>query len=339
MVQSEGATSSRSPTYSCTSSADSVQELECQNHLEFKSLEEYTKSEQVIFRAAAVALHMSADSLLVAAANYRSALKRQNVIISLPTSDSQYLDDKIVHGKTTAHFHLSPLYSSKSGLPETGHDDLTVYELPNNSQLNAIYETAATYRRSDHYEPAILNQITTFDLSGCEWDPALATPQFLTGRLSHEHAQDSTSWVPNTVANETIFSISSTAGTENNSWPNLNSRHLTHQSAILQLPQGDMNQGMELQFHHYLEADAPSLNNPQPLDTALRLQGHFDRRDRDIQMYVRPDQRSSPILKRSTTRKRRRGPYQDSQKRKETGLTRKIGACIQCQMQRIRVSL
>lgn len=45
-----------------------------------------------------------------------------------------------------------------------------------------------------------------------------------------------------------------------------------------------------------------------------------------------------PLTKESSAKGRRRGPFRIEEKRHETGLTRKMGACIRCSMQRIRVS-
>lgn len=46
----------------------------------------------------------------------------------------------------------------------------------------------------------------------------------------------------------------------------------------------------------------------------------------------------NPPEKSSGTKGKRRGPFQRSEQREETGLTRKLGACVRCSMQRIRVS-
>jgi hypothetical protein len=312
-----------------------VQELEYQNHLKLNSLGKYSKANQLILQAAAEVLQMPVESLLVAEANYRSALKHQNAIISLPNSDSQYhMNDKMIFEKATSHGHLSPLYYSKSQQPQNLHDSQTIFQLPTASQPDTT-----TYLRSDHYEPVISNQMNNFDFSGCQWNPALATSQHLTGRLSQQHAQNSTSWFTTPVTNESTTSMTSAAGTETDLWPALEPRQFAHPSTILQLSQVGVNHDMELQSRHYLEANVLNLNVSPPVDAQLRQRERLGRRDRGIQVHGCQEQRSSPSCHRSTTRRRHRGPYQNPEKKKETGLTRSIGACIQCQMQRIRVSL
>lgn len=45
-----------------------------------------------------------------------------------------------------------------------------------------------------------------------------------------------------------------------------------------------------------------------------------------------------PVEKSVGAKGRRRGPFQHAEQREETGLTRKLGACIRCRLQRIRVN-
>jgi hypothetical protein len=53
----------------------------------------------------------------------------------------------------------------------------------------------------------------------------------------------------------------------------------------------------------------------------------------------KPKERSVTVTEgpKSRTKRKRRGPFLDSEQRQETGLTRRLGACIRCSMQRIRV--
>lgn len=47
---------------------------------------------------------------------------------------------------------------------------------------------------------------------------------------------------------------------------------------------------------------------------------------------------SKSLVKEGSTKGRRRGPFRIDEQRQETGLTRRLGACIRCSMQRIRVN-
>jgi hypothetical protein len=55
-----------------------------------------------------------------------------------------------------------------------------------------------------------------------------------------------------------------------------------------------------------------------------------DNQDRIPSLNFCPPQRSTPV---------KRGPFKDQDQREKTALTRKIGSCIRCRMQRIRVSI
>ncbi|PVH93456.1 hypothetical protein DM02DRAFT_541526 [Periconia macrospinosa] len=59
----------------------------------------------------------------------------------------------------------------------------------------------------------------------------------------------------------------------------------------------------------------------------------------DIDLFapdLNPQPEAKPVPKETSAKGRRRGPFRAAEQRQETGLTRKLGACIRCSMQRIR---
>jgi hypothetical protein len=88
-------------------------------------------------------------------------------------------------------------------------------------------------------------------------------------------------------------------------------------STVLQLPQPESQHP-----NPDSQSKAPRLQAPSTQDTVRR-------RLKERTITIKESAKSST--------KRKRGPFLDSEQRQETGLTRKLGACIRCSMQRIRV--
>jgi hypothetical protein len=80
--------------------------------------------------------------------------------------------------------------------------------------------------------------------------------------------------------------------------------------------------------------DSPITVSYQPTASGLQTPSMQDTVRR------RPKKRMTTIKEnaKSSAKRKHRGRFLDSEQRKETGLTRRLGACIRCSMQRIRVS-
>jgi len=70
------------------------------------------------------------------------------------------------------------------------------------------------------------------------------------------------------------------------------------------------------------QSKASGLQNPSTQDTVRR-------RPKEPTITIKESTKSS-------TKRKHRGPFLDSEQRQETGLTRRLGACMRCSMQRIR---
>jgi len=99
----------------------------------------------------------------------------------------------------------------------------------------------------------------------------------------------------------------------------LNSPSYGRQGSFVGLPQQQQQQHRYNMLHGYGPPDSLLKCDPESLD--MQARSGFD--------AVFPHQRTPSA---------RRGPFKDHDQRERTAHTRKIGSCIRCRMQRIRVS-
>jgi hypothetical protein len=90
------------------------------------------------------------------------------------------------------------------------------------------------------------------------------------------------------------------------------------------------------------QSKASGLQPPSMQDTVSYQSNASGLQPPSMQNTVRrrPKERMTTIKgsAKSSTKRKHRGHFLDSEQKKETGLTRRLGACIRCRMQRIRVS-
>jgi hypothetical protein len=133
---------------------------------------------------------------------------------------------------------------------------------------------------------------------------------------------------------------------EQNDWPSLETTHASpvphdsldslhvenrgHSDAPFANPAAFQPPGFELQ--------CPSFNSPVTVSNQSKASG-LQTPPTQGTSPGKPKERSVTVTEgpKSRTKRKRRGPFLDSEQRQETGLTRRLGACIRCSMQRIRV--
>jgi len=91
---------------------------------------------------------------------------------------------------------------------------------------------------------------------------------------------------------------------------------------------------------HPTEPDSPSFGGDSGLMRAQRFSSvpGFDAKDKTPNLEIQSRSTTFDLFPHQRTIPARRGPFKDHGMREKTARTRKMGSCIRCRMQRIRVS-
>ena len=284
------------------------------------SLHSFTKPEQQMLQVTAEMLHTSVD-VLIAAANVSAS----------PSSNGP--------NEADSHFGSEP-----TSTDPTTEDTTPVLLQPTSGTMEA-----PEFPVTDQW---VSSQAMSSSMAE-QWDSTDSFPSFPadsglnTSQTFHENERIqppvySSFGYQLTFPNEANFPSEPMGAYCNPIWPALDPGLPEEPSAVLD-GYGDINHQTRPNFTHHddmLRREIPlqAHEAPVPMPAFAQFYSAFGTQASETEeSYINVEGTSIFFAKQSPAKKQRRGPYQDPAKRKETEITRKLGACIPCSLQRIRV--
>jgi len=281
------------------------------------SADRFSKAEQTILQAAAELLDIPLERLLATASSSGSLSTKSTTPEELDEteSDSSNYDQAVdeVHRDTaTGLFALA--------LPDFSQRSKRQPRSDKSNRAGLLDEPVATITQNADIPPEIF-----------EADPGLGS---YFDELELSNSEVNNIFYPYTSGIECL--PVSMAGSEH---PSLSTMGPTLSFALSMGPLAQENVDVWRTNSRSLQSEFPSgsLHDPEQSATVSHRIEDADIQTNVTQQVHEKEREKSPVVKRSGPKKKWRGPFRDSEQRRETGRTRKLGACIRCSMQRIRV--
>jgi hypothetical protein len=298
----------------------------------------YSEAEQAVLRQAATILGISLEGLLAAAKTSRHIASVFTTDTDAPpSSDSDHAEDSPPEGAGPFTLTLPPIAKRRSR-PGTS-SSVKHHPASRRPNVNQDLSDLAIPCLSNFSEPALEVGSELVSFSGDTHELAAAVDnQWDLDFYNYPNMWDGNDMQPlmfpnpESAALAPVPSISASEDTpipsyEEEAFDSLQSQTTpVHPSIALRDAPGDSSQNSQAAF----DDDSLTTSSRRFEDVSLENSKAPDR----------PSKRKATSSPGDTnnTKIKRRGPFLDAEKRHETGLTRKLVACIRCRMQRIRVS-
>jgi hypothetical protein len=300
------------------------------------SLDRFSKPEQLILQAAAETLHVTVEKLIAGAAAESNSGDNFEATDS-PFSDEQ--DPQTTSGATGDSFDsFAPQPLSGPTLTPTQPGVST--HLRNDSLVGASLDIDAEALMANQPLGSgmdnlfNLDELHSTDSNGAMLDEATQTFLGTTFPEPYMDVLSATGLVAPTQSHLPLATSTSqhtrwtppTVDVAQSNYPHHRGISLANQATI---------QNHESIFGH--EISAPHLS-PLPVPHMFNFATGITQGIEAQQSQVPRHEQASPPTNPAKRARRGRGPYEDREKRKQTELTRRTGACITCSLNRVRVS-